>query len=374
MTLTENQTTGFAFDLSVLVTPTKSGGSLCKLVGSLLRHLNHYPTTQIVVVVPESQNSERLLSLMAEIKSRGAELVVISIDQQKPSDVPNWRALAYQAASGRICVFIEDNAVVESGWCEAWRESGNQGDWVIASGLVIPDSDRMTKTAAGVFFCEYGLFMPAEYNRQIYPLNRVAGNHWAVNRQQIPFDGDLNVIDEHDWVQKYASKFSLPYWNESAFVKCEREIKLREAVLERVRQGFQFGRGQAKNAGWLRRAKMIHGGPGIIIMQLGRLFYVIIQRRSQVRLFATSLPWTVGLIKAWSLAELAGWMVGTMESLLQRNLQNRAKNQSQIANDPTAFNAGVIGSDENAGVSFAVPDSGSLDGGEKSGLKSQRVA
>ena len=83
MTLTENQTTGFAFDLSVLVTPTKSGGSLCKLVGSLLRHLNHYATTQIIVVVPESQNSERLLSLMAEIKSRGAELVVIPIDQQK---------------------------------------------------------------------------------------------------------------------------------------------------------------------------------------------------------------------------------------------------------------------------------------------------
>jgi len=374
MSLIEISNTEFHYDLSVLVTPTKSGGSLCKLAGSLLRHLSHYSTTQLVVVVPESQRSERLLSLLSELKLRGVELVIIPVDQQKRSDVPNWRALAYQSAKGRICVFLEDNAVVEAGWCEAWRESCNQNDWTIASGLVRPDSERMTKIATGVFFCEYGLFMPAEYDRKIKPLNRVAGNHWAVNREYIPFEGDLNAIDEHDWVQKYASKSSLPYWNESALVKCDREIKFKAAFVERACQGFHYGRGQAKNAGWIRRAKMVHGGPGIIAIQLARLFYVIAQRRSEVRLFATSLPWTVGLIKAWSLAEWAGWTTGSMESLFQRNLQNRAKNQSQIANDPTAFNAGVIGTDEMAGVSFAVPDSGSLDCGEKPGLKSQRVA
>lgn len=374
MTQSENTDYKFQFDLSVLVTPTKSGGSLCKLVGSLLRHLTDYATTQIVVVVPESQKSERLFSLISELQSRGAGLVVIPVDQQKPSDVPNWRALAYQKARGRICVFIEDNAVVENGWSEAWRDSCNQTDWTIASGLVRPDSDRMSKIAAGVFFCEYGLFMPAEYDRQIHPLNRVAGNHWAVNRQYVSFERSFNEIDEHDWVQKYASKSSKPFWNESAFVKCNREIKLKEAIVERARQGFQYGRGQAIKAGWFRRAKMIHGGPGIIAIQLGRLFYVIAQRRSQVRLFATSLPWTIGLIKTWSLAEWAGWTVGSMESLFYRNLQNRTKNQGQIAYDPTASNADIIVMDETAGASVTSPDSGSIDRAENSRFESQRVA
>ena len=137
-----------------------------------------------------------------------------------------------------------------------------------------------------------------------------------------------------------------PHWNEHAGVKCNREIGLKEAFLERARQGFHFGRVEAINSGWIRRLKMVHAGPGILVVQMARLCYVVAQRRSQTGVFLKNLPWTFLLIKTWSLAEWAGWGAGSARSLFYRKPQNRAKQARQGTKQAALTQAEVVKPDQ----------------------------
>lgn len=320
----------YPFEISALLTPTKSGGSLCTLLGSLLRDYSPEIKAQLVVVVPENQKTDVLYRKLIEFHKSGVTVKFILVPEHKATDVPQWRAMAWEAALGRTAVFLEDNAVVEPGWWAGWLESARQEEWTISTGLVNADTERLTRTSTGVFFCEYGLFVPAARHRHIRHLKRVAGNHWAVRRDKIENNEPMeNSIDEFEWVKRHCSLLHKPHWNERARVKCNREIGLKEAFVERARQGFHFGRVEAINAGWFRRLKMLHGGPAIVAVQMARLTFVIAQRRSHLGLFLKSLPWTLFLIKTWSLAEWAGWGVGSVEPFFKRDLKHRAKKQRE---------------------------------------------
>ncbi|MEI7922225.1 MAG: hypothetical protein WCJ40_09980 [Planctomycetota bacterium] len=350
-----NDRQAMQYDLSVLITPTKSGGSLSKLAASLLRHFKATHSIQIVVVVPEKQRNDSLYKHLKELKSEVASLTLIPVDEDQKSDVPHWRALAFQASRGRIAVFLEDNAVIEPGWWEAWQNCCNTNDWTIASGLVRPDSERLSRTESAVFFCEYGLFLPTSTGRKIKPLHRVAGNHWAVNRQKVSVGNQIESIDEHDWVHQFTSRAQLPFWNENAIVKCNRQIGLKEALAERAMQGFRYGRGESIKSGWFRRLKMIHAGIAITGIQLARLFRVVAQRRMELRLWIRALPLTIAMIHTWSLAEWAGWCMGAVAVVFHRNLQDRTKKASEIPNASVPANAMVVKFDEPTNITVPNP-------------------
>lgn len=363
----------FSHEISVLVTPTKSGGSLTTLLGSLLRDYQPGIRAQLVVVVPENQKSDALYQKLRKIKNQGIALKVIPVDDQRPMDVPQWRAMAFRAATGRTAVFLEDNAIVEPGWWQGWLGCVERGDWSIATGLVRPDLERLTRVGVGVFFCEYGPFIPASASGVLRPLKRVSGNHWAVRRDKIAYDPAETSIDEFEWVKQNCHFLHKPHWNHNAGVKCNREIGLKEAFLERARQGFHFGRVEAIHSGWLRRLKMVHAGPGILVVQMARLCYVIAQRRSQTGVFLKHLPWTFFLIKTWSLAEWAGWGAGSVSSLVNRKPKHGAKKAGQAAKQPAIAKAEIIKPDQARVPGIPEPHLGGRNAEVNSGTKAQQA-
>lgn len=317
--------------LSVLVTPTKSGGSLCALLGSLLRWFDHVLPTQIVVVLPDDQDSLVLQQRLAELSAFKIEILLIRVEEHQPQDVAYWRGLAFAQAKHETAVFLEDNAIVESGWWQAWRGwAGADAASPLASGLVVPDLERLGWAETGVFYCEYGSFLPSGHQSAIKPLRRVAGNHWAVRRNLLNLPALPAEIDEHDWVQQYSARHK-PDWVTGARVRSYRSIGTIPAFLERGRQGYAYGYAAARKSGWLRRLKMIHGGPAILLVQFGRLTGVVLQRRYYVKTFMKTIPVTFFLLKTWSLAEWAGWISGSIASPLDRKKQNRAENPGNEA-------------------------------------------
>jgi hypothetical protein len=105
--------------ISVLVTPTKSGGSICALLGSLLRCFDGVLPSQIVLVLPDDQDSMVLQQRLLELSAAGIELAIIRINEQKPQDAPRWRAMAWAECRYETAVFLEDNTIVEHGWWQA---------------------------------------------------------------------------------------------------------------------------------------------------------------------------------------------------------------------------------------------------------------
>jgi hypothetical protein len=130
--------------ISVLVTPTKSGGSICALLGSLLRCFDGVLPSQIVLVLPDDQDSMVLQQRLLELSAAGIELAIIRINEQKPQDAPRWRAMAWAECRYETAVFLEDNTIVEHGWWQAWRRwAGSDLATPVASGMVTPDLDRL---------------------------------------------------------------------------------------------------------------------------------------------------------------------------------------------------------------------------------------
>lgn len=339
--------------LSVLVTPTKSGGSLTRLLRSLGRDCETSPDTEIVVVVPSDRLNDGLETQVDRLRSKGLRVRILNVGPGGAADVPRWRGIAFDAASGWIRVFLEDNATIEPGWWQAWNALAGQDDWTIATGNVVADTATLNRAATGVFFCEYGLFVPRSGRGKPMPLKRVAGNHWAVHCGRIGPQATGNEIDEHVWTHRFVPPGQKPARIEMAAVRCRREVGAVEAIVERARQGFRFGRDECRRARPIRRIKMVHGGHAIILVQIVRLIAVVTVRRSHRGLLLWSLPWTVALLKAWSFSEWAGWCYGSFEALFHTNLKNRTERRGESPEDAGPFQGRVVERHEAASPLFS---------------------
>lgn len=338
----------FPFRFSVLVTPTKSGGSLHKALGSLARDPYDFQGIELVVVVPEDRHDRHLETLADRLRSLGLSVQFRAVAAGGAADVPAWRAIAFAAARGMVRVFLEDNATIEKGWWRAWDEFASRDDWTIATGSVVADESALSRAAIGVFFCEYGLFVPKNGHGSPLPLKRVAGNHWAVHSGRLNLAAQEHEIDEHVWTHRHVAQGQKPARNDQAVVCCRRAVGGVEAIVERARQGFRFGRDECRRARVLRRIKMIHGGPAIVVVQFVRLVGVVAIRRSHRRLLIRSLPWTIALLKAWSFAEWAGWYYGSLESLFHANLKNRAEHGGKSTKGSAAVQGRIVKAHEPA--------------------------
>lgn len=316
------------FEISVLLTPTKSGGSLCSTLNSLYLDWCGGIKAQLVVVIPPEQDQPALNAILFKIEALGIHVKAHRLNSSQFQDVPHWRALAFAQSSGRTCIFLEDNTFVESGWWQAWLNwASTKTAQTIATGLVNPDIKSNNYTETGVFYCEYGPFISAQSSGKINSLKRVAGNHWAVRRDSLLFETQPEKIDEHDWVHRYLKRNQNPDWNQDAVVLSYRKISRLEAFRERARQGYGFGKDQAETTCATRKALMIALGSMIVFVQLGRLFIVLIERGYKFSFFCKLLPTTGLLLLSWSLAEWCGWIAGSVALQLQSHLKNRPEPQ-----------------------------------------------
>ena len=252
-------------------------------------------------------------------------LPILWIEAEGRSGVPRLRRIGLDRARAPIVLFTEDSCVFEPGWAERWLAAFEDSRVEAATGAVAPDfGDGGSVWDWSVFFVEYAPFLEgrrvkrgqepliraravARNDAGTRPLGehpkRLAGNHFAIRRGLAPaLDGER--IHEGD-VAAIVGRLALA--RSSARARHVRHDSAREAIGDRFRFGFEYGRLRARGQSpWLRLAALF-AGPAILLAQTIRLTATVAARGRFLLPFFKALPVTLGLLTAWSLGEWLGW-------------------------------------------------------------------
>ena len=164
--------------------------------------------------------------------------------------------------------------------------------------------------------CEYAPFLAPTVVRGNVVLDvmrlevsgRLAGNNFAVRRVILSqVDSDIHESEVTARIRELGGRISIVA---EACVFHSRRYSLRQAVRDRLRFGFEFGRLCAKSAKSTRRRTRILGGPAILASQVIRLSWTLLRKRRGAEMILNSAIPTIALLTAWSVAEWLGWIVG----------------------------------------------------------------
>lgn len=225
------------------------------------------------------------------------------IDAPAGTTVPHLRSLGAREARYDTVAMLEDDCLVERGWCAAVRDTQNGAPWAVG-GAVEPGALPHLRAWA-VYFLEYGRFMR--------PLSRegpIAGNHVAYNRpalldalngdglydvflhdrwrregRDVRADGRLVVRIEHDWPSDYL-------W----------------------RVPFHHGRAYAAQRfatrSWPFRAAFAAATPLLPALQVARIVKLVVSRRRFAGRLALALPAVLLFAASWAVGEMTGAVFG----------------------------------------------------------------
>jgi hypothetical protein len=273
------------------------------------------PALLVVIAATESAQAARLCA-----ESVGPDFdVVVAFDparvrlrQNEPgfrsiagpigSQAHVLRALGAASSSAPVVAFTEDSCRLGPGWCEHWLSAFADPQVLAATGPVQPGSNQ-SSTDLAVFLCEYALFLTG-----LRSLGRLAGNNFAVRRDVLPGDG--RPIHECRIPDRLAERGGKRVWVSAATATHVRSFTLSQAIRDRLRFGWGYGRLRASEAGLPRRAVQLVLGPLILAKQVIRLPRCLIGARRSREFSAESWVIAIMLLAAWSVAEWLGWARG----------------------------------------------------------------
>jgi hypothetical protein len=280
--------------LSVVVAASDSAEAVARCVASLAVDRCAEPVEVIIVAdrdqIPDVLGDQERVWIAAE----------------PGADVPRLRRLGLERATGELVAFTEDSCVLAPGWIDAWRKAFFDPSIMAATGPVEPLSGGSAVDWA-VFFCEYAFFLTP---RSQSSAARLAGNNFAARRRVALAASDALGLHETQ-VHRHASRphgsaVNVP----DALATHVRRYALREAISDRLRFGFAFGRQCAVERSRGRALLGAAAGPAILAVQVGRLLFALATRRRLGGAFVDALPITLALLTAWSVGEWLGSIRG----------------------------------------------------------------
>jgi hypothetical protein len=220
--------------------------------------------------------------------------------------VPRLRRLGLEQARGDIVAFTEDSCRFDPGWADAWIDAFDDPEVQAATGPV-EHADGGSTVDWAVFFCEYSPFLSP--NQRESP-SRLAGNNFAARRLGI--DSDVNGAEIHESIiyHQMIKQHGRIIQVGAARAWHVRRFTLSEAVRDRVRFGWEFGRLRAATGRPGLRPLVVLAGPAILASQVVRLSWTLLVKRRHLGRFVQALPITLALLTAWSAAEWLGWLTG----------------------------------------------------------------
>lgn len=265
--------------------------------------------SQCAASIVGTEGVEILVVTSAEIPAeQGGSSKVRWIRAESNAGVPSLRWLGFEQAQGVVVAFTEDSCRLDPGWSEAWIRAFDDSAILAASGPVEHEPGGSAIDWA-VFFCEYAPFLGPEGGSRA---GRLAGNNFAVRRAwlaQVLEDGE--EIHESQLASRLLGAGGLIREVERSRAWHVRRFGLREAIRDRLRFGFDFGRLRAAESPQWFRPLAIALGPAILLAQLGRLAWTLARKRRHRERFLTFLPIVAALLLAWSLGEWLGWVIGS---------------------------------------------------------------
>lgn len=220
--------------------------------------------------------------------------------------VPRLRRLGMELAAAPVIAFTEDSCILEAGWTAAYLDAFKDPGLQAATGPVEPAMGRSPIDWA-VFACEYAPFVAGGTSRATHA-PRLAGNNFAVRRGLASLAG--TAIHESEVRRELGRGDGSVLAIAGAVARHVRRYTVREAIGDRLRFGFEYGRLRAAQHPRLLNAAALLAGPAILAVQLARVMAHALAGRRFLGPYLSSLPVTVALLSAWSAGESLGWMSG----------------------------------------------------------------
>lgn len=289
--------------LSVIVAASDSLQAVARTVGSL-RVQDAIDRAEIIVAADRG----RIRPTTTDPMMAGVHWVA----GEPGSGAPRLRRLGLDQARGSVVVFTEDSCLFDPDWISCWIQAFDDRRVAGATGPVEPAMGSALVDWA-VFFCEYASFLPPTQPHQAGPPSRLAGNNFAVrvagadNRLAALARAEIQENEVHRELRQDGATIVEAA---TALARHVRRYTWCEAIGDRFRFGFEFGRLRAQWHAKPLNAVAFLAAPAILMVQFGRLAATIVARRRHHRRFLTSLPITLGLLMAWSMGEALGWTWG----------------------------------------------------------------
>jgi glycosyltransferase involved in cell wall biosynthesis len=228
------------------------------------------------------------------------------------STIPRLRRLGIASARAEIVGLLEDDCVIEAGWCAAALEA-HRGPWAAVGGAVEPGPYRRSADWA-VYLYEYGRFMrPFEAG----PTTDLPGNNVTYKRKALESIRDLDPDGFYDvFVHRQLLAAGEGLFRTPTLVVQNRNFWTLSHIAV---SPFHHGRGfAAKRGGGLspgNRAIRALLAPFLPLLQVYRLARLTIGRRRLVGRLIVALPATVLFSGSWAAGECLGYLAGPGKSV-----------------------------------------------------------
>ncbi len=229
------------------------------------------------------------------------------IEAPEGCTVPRMRSLAMDASRGEVVALLEDDCVVEDGWCRTLLAARGAPE-VAIGGAVEPGPYRRALDWA-VYFCEYGRFMlPLPSNGDpALPGNNVAYKRSALRQlTEGCEDGFYEVFVHWAW-----QKAGLLMRAEPALVvRNVNSWSLAHVTHSPYHHGRAFAAQRFADLPAWRRT-----GLGLLalllpVLKVGRIVKDTVRRRRLVGRLVQALPLIALFTTSWSVGESVGCMFG----------------------------------------------------------------
>ena len=274
--------------IAVVVAATDSAEAACRCVASIGRD------SEVRVIVAYDP---------ARVDGSGLPADVIAVPGEPGANAHRLRRLGFAVADAPTVAFTEDSCRLELGWARTWVAAFARPEIVAATGPVGLDPNRSIVDRA-VFLCEYAPFLRAGFPSNA---SRLAGNNFAARAEILAVNGhDLHEFEVYDQGIERGGRIAGIHSSLAVHV---RRSTAREAIRDRLRFGFGYGRLRASSSRSERFAYVVLG-PWIVASQVVRLFVTLIRKQCLQKLTPGVAVVTVLLLTAWSVGEWLGWVLG----------------------------------------------------------------
>ncbi len=287
--------------LSVVVASLNDGALLMRCVKALVAQADAAKVE--ILVVRDVERSDGFDRAMAESRFPNVRWT----EAPAGCTVPRLRSLGIAASRGEVVALLEDDCLVQEGWCEV-AMSVTHGQYVAVGGAVEP-GPYARRLDWGVYFCEYARFM--------LPVPRVRspslpGNNMAFKRSalaRLPADGRegfQEVFVQAEWRRAGLATSA----TDALVVQNVNSWPLSQVTSIPFHHGRAFAATRFRAKGRLTRIAIGLLTLGLPALKILRLFGETTSRRRLVGRMVLALPWVVVFTMSWSIGEAMGCVFG----------------------------------------------------------------
>jgi len=248
--------------------------------------------------------------LRAEVRRRYPWVRIL--EAAPGTTIPDLRALAFAAATGRSVAVIEDHVIVPKGWARALLDAQGEADVVIGGAIENAATERLVDWAA--FLCEYSHCIPPlpegrtdwlPGNNVIYPRALLVRYQAVLGRGQ--WENRLHDAMRHDGVALVCRP--------QIRVGHKKHYTVGEYLSQRYLYARSYAGARVADAGWPKR--LAYGAAALALppLLLFRTVSRVVSKGRHRSELVRSLPLLTAFVISWAFGEMVGYVAGPGDSL-----------------------------------------------------------